>query len=546
MKSSTRWLIVVILFGVFVSALPHFYLWIKIGHPFWISDFDELELYWTLACNAYWNHPLSFSDPLFSEKMAATYPVIQIFHGTWIAKIFDFGPESIPFLWRVIAGGAIGACWFFVFSLFVSPSVAAITAIVFLGDSGLVHGKLFLTQFINLGHVLKGGDPHFIHSEWRLITPALSWPFLLFYVYSLKRALDFQSTKRIAIAGIALGLVVWSYFYFWTMAFAALALAFLVDRRRARSYLRIGIVGAIVGAPSIIKDMLLKHNLSQDWLQRTDKFVPIGHFEELLIPKLILIVIVFGGYWVWKYRADLRWLWCLVVAGLSLMNHQIVTGLQIENFHWYYGIGPMMWLFVTLVYFESVHQRRRELRTGIALLVVLQIGAGIWLRLQEVERSSVSVRIMDTARKIKSELTPLAANAVAAADPLSVSVLSCLANVRPLYSASVILSPNVKHQEFFERLALNHWLLGESLEEFTKTIGEFVGRDVWGPWYRDEQKRTAFQNSMAEAFILVQKEPLNYLNKYHVRYLLAPNPPGEIQGWKEIPFVEGMRLWERE
>ncbi|MEQ1879114.1 MAG: hypothetical protein ABL958_20910, partial [Bdellovibrionia bacterium] len=144
MNSTKRWLLVCVLYGTMISALPHFMMWAESGSPFWISDFDELELYWPLACNAYWNHPLKFSDPLFAEVKPATYPAIQIAAGTWLAKAFDLGPGWIGFFWRLLAGASVGGLWYLIFRSFARSALfAACVTIVFLSDSCLVHGKLF-------------------------------------------------------------------------------------------------------------------------------------------------------------------------------------------------------------------------------------------------------------------------------------------------------------------------------------------------------------------------------------------------------------------
>ena len=44
---------------------------------------------------------------------------------------------------------------------------------------------------------------------------------------------------------------------------------------------------------------------------------------------------------------ELVYLWCAAGAGLVCTNHQVVTGLQIENFHWIAGLGLTLSVLLT-------------------------------------------------------------------------------------------------------------------------------------------------------------------------------------------------------
>ena len=51
----------------------------------------------------------------------------------------------------------------------------------------------------------------------------------------------------------------------------------------------------------------------------------------------------------WRYHRELILPWSLAASGLFLMNHQVITGLQIENFHWSYVAGPCLSLLIGLL-----------------------------------------------------------------------------------------------------------------------------------------------------------------------------------------------------
>ena len=46
--------------------------------------------------------------------------------------------------------------------------------------------------------------------------------------------------------------------------------------------------------------------------------------------------------------------WSTAAAGLVLMNHQVMTGLQFENFHWSYVAGPCLSLLIGLLLANSL------------------------------------------------------------------------------------------------------------------------------------------------------------------------------------------------
>ena len=65
------------------------------------------------------------------------------------------------------------------------------------------------------------------------------------------------------------------------------------------------------------------------------------------MPAVVLLVVT--AVVVWRFRRELILPWSMAAAGLVLMNHQIMTGLQLENFHWSYVAGPCLSLLIGLL-----------------------------------------------------------------------------------------------------------------------------------------------------------------------------------------------------
>ena len=147
------------------------------------------------------------------------------------------------------------------------------------------------------------------------------------------------SRGRLLASGVGFGLLFHVYFYFWTSACLGLALAWLLDAGHRRVYFHTGWIGGLIGLPAIVAGAMLKKG-SPEWLHRTDNFLPIARLSELEFPKLALVAVPLTFAWVMLRRRDLLHLWALTLAGLLLLNHQVVTGLQIQNFHWTYVWGP--------------------------------------------------------------------------------------------------------------------------------------------------------------------------------------------------------------
>jgi hypothetical protein len=547
--------------GVLLSVLPHLLWWGKLGSPVWIADLDQL-LYQSYATQAYFNHPLHLSDPMFATGHSSIYPWAQLGPGILIARWLGLQPMLIPLLWRIFAGASIGAAWFLLARLYVRRTwIALAIGVLLLCDTGMFSAqpilrnvRVFGRLFMGRGSVLLQQQP-VIHLEWRLITPGLSLAFLLLQILLVARARSAPSRARLAAAGAAFGLTFVAYFYFWTAVSVALVLAFVLDAGHRRVYLHTAWMGALIGAPVVLQGFLLKQSKPSDWLSRCDFAIHIGHFREFLIPKTALLLTLATGFWVWRKRRDLAYVWLLALSGLLLINHQVVTGIQMENWHWDYVWGPCL-TFILLVAAADlpayIGARPQVMRYALELLLLAYFSMAVWLRAVESMQTHESVHLLTSYRHYREEERAfperrLAANAVIAGDHDFVHLIAAAGNLRPLDHYAAVISPAISDAELDLRKALDGYLQGLDKPAFAGAQRESLAS--WLGWEaRDIGARTARLTSRDLAYDGVAANFSSTLYRFHVRYVALKAeqaPPAYLAtGWRRVEAGPYWQIWE--
>ena len=145
----------------------------------------------------------------------------------------------------------------------------------------------------------------------------------------------------------------------------------------------------MIGLPAILADFIWTHGRPNDWLLRIDKFVSIGRFDELVLPRELPLFMILGLF-VLARRRDLIFVWVLGLAGLLLENHQIVTRLSLDNFHWEYVWGPAF-CFLTLLAAAALIEARTGWSRGscaaIGAVAALAFSLGLWIRAVQATRT---------------------------------------------------------------------------------------------------------------------------------------------------------------
>jgi hypothetical protein len=554
------------LIGILFSVLPHLIWWPDCGAPIYIADNDNLDLQLTAASQAYFGHPAYMTDTV-RDRGPSVFPNYQFVPGVLAARALSLGPLGVNLVWRVWAGFSIGLAWFVIARQATGrTSWALAVAMLLIADRGVIAGKPLVLHVRELLKVASNrvGDLYdrgpLLH-QWRLITPGLSLATLLLFVWLVLRARERGTRGWIIAAGLGLGLLFHAYFYYWTAAIPALGICWLLDSGKRRVFFHTGWIGVLVGLPAVLASRAVKAATNADWLPRNDFFLPIPRFSEISVPVGSAILVLAAFPWVWRKRRDLLIVWSLAAAALLLMNHQVVTGLYIQNHHWAaFVLGPMLSALLLLIGADMLARLGfpRSTFAGCVVwaLVAVHVGFGLWLRGGEA-RASYTVQIMNGYLAYKVQRaepgTPaLEPKTAVAGDPLFVDLAIVLDRMWPLAEYAVVNSSQVDNAEWDERVALNAILRGldrSGLEHETK---DWLAATGWGPWRkdRDPKAREARLQSRLAAYDRIDANPESYRAKYGVEYVALPisepRPPRLSElGFAELQSGPTWRVWGR-
>jgi hypothetical protein len=536
------------LLGALIAALPHLVAFVRTGDATWIADNDDLELYLPVGAEALRHGPFRLTDPVGGGP--SLYPWLQLGPAVVVARALGLSPAALGLLWRLQAGVTIGLAWTFVLRRFTrTPWGALGAASLLLTDCGLLFGRPIVRQIGVAARVALGRTDDLlatlpqIHTEWRILSPGLSLAWLLLFLGLLDRAREAPTRKTIALAGISFGLLFYVFFYSWTAAALALALALAIDAEKRRVHAHTAWIGGLVGLPALVSGM----RSPTEWLLRSDLFLPIPRTSELLFPKVALGMAALAGFWVLRRRRELLPAWTLAAAGLALVNHQLVTGLQIQNFHWSYVWGPLLSLtLVEIVLVEVCPRATPRGRVALVAALAALVLVGLWLRVVEATRTKQPQEIAaEYARQPAVQLEP---RAVIAGERAFVDFAVALADARPLDGYLVQLSSSVDDAEWDARAALGGVLRGLDAAAFEAEERKLLGETIWGPCARDPEARARKIETRVRLFRELAADIESACARFSVRYvaLRADRPaPAFAAGWTRLDAGPAFQLWER-
>jgi hypothetical protein len=526
-----------------------------------VSTADEWY-YLAVGSQAYFNHPGKLADPVFRGDAPNLYPPWLLLPGVWAAKLLGLDPLGISLMWRILGGSLAGLAWYgLLYHKIPRPWFAASLAAILLSDPGLCRGLPFAGYAVRAREIatapsdsLLAGSPY-LHLEWRIVTPAMTMACLIALIWAVSRARQKPSPNRIILAGLVFGLLFYVYFYYWTAVGLALLLALALDGGHRRIYFHAGWIGGLIGLPAVISGLLLKPRLSPDFFIRCDRFLPIGRFTELELPTEMVLVTVLGLAWVWFRRRDLLFVWALGVAGLLIANHQLVTGLQLENWHWKYVWGPAFSCFLLLSVAEEFSARLNwspAAGASLGIAALAAFGVGMWIRAVEGSRCIDPARNMVALAAYRIEFppdrpSPFAANCVVAGDWEFVDCASILHNLRPLLGLAAFSSPLVSDAELEARTALNDLLVGVDRAGFAERASH---QESWsiGHAKRAHAILPVRVAARLAAYDRARADLPAALDRFGVRYVALPagrRPDYLARGWNLLVAGPTWEVWER-
>ena len=518
--------------GSLLAVLPHLVTWIRSGDLAYIADGDQI-LYMAWSRSAVLEGSWTLTDAVHPMSGPMMHPRALFIPAAQLARLLHLDTIGLAIVWRVFGGAGVALGLFAAIRPMVrSHRLALGLATLLLFDAGFLFGTPLLRQFDVLSSIVRGSDRYFeaaprVMAHLRVVPPAFVLPFLLAHLGLIVQARKIGSATAAIGAGLALGAMFHLYFYYWTMVSPALALAFLVDPKGRRSYAIALGIGLILGFPAVLDASRAKADNPPDWLLRTDKFVPIGHFQELLTPKVVIGLLSVSAPLAFLRRRELAPVWCAGVAGLICMNHQVVTGLQIENFHWLNGLGPSVSLLVVGLaapYLFEPEGRPPRLRF-LAVCVILQVLAGFHLRWQETVKTAQTERWARVDRAFKSDDPPISAGSVLAGDPDGVMLMAGRRIVYPLAGKFVEYCSRVTDVELDERLMLNLCLSGLDEESARREVEKPAGTLSWEAQATRSEHESVASTQRARRLSLIDRiweDPRPWVARFGVTQVLVP------------------------
>ena len=546
--------------GVLIAILPHLIERLRSGTWSYITDPDERLCYLPAISHSYTVHPWKLGDPALPTGGISIYPWLQFVPFILFAKAIHAGPMGVLFLMRIWAGASLGLVAFLLGRALLGRALPALwIALVFLMDNGLTNGRPVERTLVKVIEVLRPPSNQ-LSEEWvpylgqyRLLTPGNSWFFMGLFLLLLLRARHHWTRWNTALTAGAFGLLFSIYFYYWTGAGLALILLILLDWQRWRNYVAIGVGGVLVGLPALLANAGAKHSQGEGWLQRLDLFLPIGRFDGLNVHKGVWIYCILASGFVWRRHRDLLPFWCLAIAGLLLMDHQVLTKLQIQNDHFIFTWSiPAFLLVVTLVTRElrSRFAGQRWLpRLGVVLLVLFAMSVALF-RVKEFSNNKEIVNTRANLRAFRGAEAghpPLVANSVIAGDVDFTDFAVILEGQRAL-AGGLALSHSVSDSDWKQRRVLDLLVSGESIDDAAHRADSYYGC-FWS-------QRRQTQSEMSTEFTsrqMIGRDLLSHIDEslrhYDVRYVAVKrgmkSPVSTLSTWHALPGGQQWQVWER-
>ncbi|MDX2037550.1 MAG: hypothetical protein SFX72_12935 [Isosphaeraceae bacterium] len=544
-RRPTMTLVALALFGGLLGAWPNLVNLAATGRARFLADSDAL-LYHAWSRDALLTPSWSLTDGVHEPSGPAMHPWLLFVPPAKVARVLGI---DVDLVWRTLAGAGLALGLFAVIRRFTaSIRVAAAVSAALLCEGGLILGLPLVHTVQSVGSILLGSGEVLasvprLFPHLRVPTPALPLALLLVHISTVISARASSRSRAIVPAALSFAALFYAYFYFWTAAGLALLLAIGFDRRGAGRYLRIAFFGGLLGSPAIVQGWLAKRSTPPDWLLRTEKFLPIGRFEDLLVPKFLIAVWLVSSVIVLTKRRSLIHLWCLVLAGILCADHQLITGLQIENFHWVYAFGTAFSLLLVGVLLPLLQEwwgksgvwSRRAAMVSLGCI----LGAGVVLRTVETVSSRESRWVAGIAERWERSIPELPAGAVVAGDPDDLAFAAATSLVRPLFARLVEYSASADDRELDERLVLNWFLLGTARDRALEQA-----RAPAGHWSREaaamRDSETARRQELRRKELVqaIWDEPTAFLERYRVEFLALPRgaSPPAIPGrsWSSI------------
>ncbi|KKR81958.1 MAG: hypothetical protein UU27_C0005G0022, partial [Parcubacteria group bacterium GW2011_GWD1_40_9] len=368
-----------------ICVLPFLYFSGAIGDNykgfFLAGSYDE-EFYWGIVDQVRDGKSVDGNPYIYEQRDSGAnfryHPIEYVLGQVEQFASIDSFAVTTKFLFPAILAIAV---YFLFIVLGLSRMGAVVGAtIVLLGNelAPLAIGQIFKT-------VTLSGGPHSFLYYVRPVNPAVS-AILFFGLLALfYRLFSEPSRGRAILLGAGVGLMTYIYFFYWNYLTILLGLIIILSIcfklwKLFRLTLLALLVDLLVSSPYLFKILHTFLNPSLDQTTMAKNFISTHHFiiEKMIIAPLLLLGILWFIDW---YRNNtlvanpekkpLIFVGLLLVTGLIASNQQVITGIEIQQFHYHFSTNiPAFLITMSLIFGLFLTRLPKKWQITLASLVV--------------------------------------------------------------------------------------------------------------------------------------------------------------------------------
>jgi hypothetical protein len=575
-----RDLLGVCIIAIVIAITPNVTGSIIAGDSSAISSIDDL--YYLLVARAPYYGESELHNPYrpAGDTAPSFYQPLNFSPFARVASLLGIPLAHLTIVWRVFGAACTAAALYWLFRLLLfeqGQSLPLLCTVVCLSDPGFTSGRFFVDMWRMVPNVLHHTTPYRVGDfigQYRVVTPLVNiWPLFVLAGCLIPKPVRTWRTYLLAIA--AFGLLMHLYFFFWVAAAMALAVylgVLLAFPRSVERYLTVKphqervfvaavlALGLIIGASTILGHFHALHSADiTEQLERGHRAMKVPWGNRWRYAYVLsfwpLAALGAGGVAIVRLRIAKLWpLWLLILVSYLLRNHHLISGIDVENYHWGYvqsAFGEILVLCLVAEAWSHWGPRltgsyrsilRKFAFASVAILPCIAIGWRCYETVVAPEDIQYRREISELA-DIRPVLSAIDGHTVVAGEPII--------EVAGLYNPAGILSTATSTmlalpiQLLHERHALNGWLTGMSREEYAATCGESYGAPFKPPLWTVEQTRAArlalFDEIVGGAGkALVERERVTSL-------LLHTSAPTPVRGgsWTRVGTGSRWSLWSR-
>lgn len=381
-----------------IYAAPNVYHTHTAGYQGIVMSSGPDETFYLSIINKSYESPSLVKDPFQYEYQRAPNPLQYFF--------VEFVLGKIGAVLHLPIDGLLQAMNFFFPALLTLVLYAFVYSVSGSRLAGLfASGAMLLgNEIVRLGGMTNILNTFFFHGQYgeflnysRPISPQVNSIFFFlvfgFLLYLLRNP---RSKWAVVLSGVGLGLMAYTYLYFWAFLCALLGVMFLcglVTRNwtLALSTIIAGVLSLVCAVPFLLANLPVIFHATDSALTQA---IPTHRIiiEKMILVPLFLYALIYiwawwsGGIgkigeWAFAFAKKYIFIFLLLIAGVIVSNQQVLTGKMMfqGHFHFYTNI-PVFLLSMSLLCFELLvflRFRWRLLAVGATVVLLAWFSLGV-------------------------------------------------------------------------------------------------------------------------------------------------------------------------